>query len=160
MPSASGSGSLLEAGVNYNADDWARVGAEASLEFLATANLNRGVDLGLGVEALARLDGAIRQYIAADVNGKAHAAARVRAQVQMPLDLFDEAGIAVRLDAVAEAAAGVELGIGLAVGDFLKLAGRDPRLAGAPMELLKIFLDELTFEGGVMAKASAAAMAY
>lgn len=160
MPSVDGSGNLLAAGANYNADDWASVGAEASLDMLATANLNRGIDLGLGVEALARLDGAIRQYIAADVNGQAHAAARVRAQVQMPLDLFDEAGIAVRLQAIAEAAAGVQLGIGLSVDDFLSLAGDDPRLRGAPMELLKIFLEELTFQGGVMAKAAAAAMAY
>ena len=160
MPSIDGSGSLLAAGANYNADDWASVGAEASLDLLATANLNRGIDLGLGVEALARLDGAIRQYIAADVNGQAHAAARVRAQVQIPLDLFDEAGIAVRLQAVAEAAAGVQLGIGLAFEDFLALAGNDPRLQGAPMQLLRIFLEELTFQGGVMAKAAAAAMAY
>ena len=78
----------------------------------------------------------------------------------MPLDLFDEAGIAVRLQAVAEAAAGVQLGIGLAIEDFLALAGNDPRLRGAPLELLKIFLDELTVQGGVMAKAAAAAMAY
>ena len=91
---------------------------------------------------------------------QAHAAARVRAQVQMPLDLFDEAGIAVRLQAIAEAAAGVQLGIGLNIGDFLALAADDPRMRGAPMELLKIFLDEFTFQGGVMAKAAAAAMAY
>ena len=160
MPSFDGSRNLLAAGANYNADDWARIGAEASLDLLATANLNRGVDIGLGVEALARLDGTIRQYIAADVNGQAHAAARVRAQVQMPLDLFDEAGIAIRLQAIAEVAAGVQLSIGLTVEDFLALAGNDPRLRGTPMALLKIFLDEFTFQGGVMAKASAAAMAY
>jgi hypothetical protein len=160
MPTVDGSRNLLTAGANYNAGDWASVGAEASLDFQATANLNRGVDVALGIEAMARLDGAIRQYLAADVNGQASAAARVRAQVQMPLDLFDEAGIAVRLQAVAEAAAGVQLGIGLKIGDFLALAGTDPRLRGAPIELLKIFLDEFTIQGGVMAKAAAAAMAY
>jgi len=76
MPGVDGSGSLLTAGANYNAGDWASLSAEASFDFLATANLNRGVDLGLGVEALAWLDGAIRQYIAADINGQAHAAAQ------------------------------------------------------------------------------------
>lgn len=59
----------------------------------------------------------------------------------MPLDLFDEAGIAVRLQAVAEAAAGVQLAIGLNIGDVLQLAGNDPRLRGVPVELLKIVLD-------------------
>jgi len=160
MPTVGGTRKLLTAGAGYNAGDWASVGAEASLDFLAVANLNRGVDIGNGVEALAQLDGAIRQYIAADVHSQAHAVARVRAQVQMPLDLFDEAGIAVRLQAVAEAAVGVELAIGLDVGDFLVLAGSDPRLRGAPLAMLKIFLDEFTIQGGVMAKAAASAMAY
>ncbi|MDT4898052.1 MAG: hypothetical protein QOH25_3129 [Acidobacteriota bacterium] len=160
MPTVDGSRTLLAAGADYSAGDWATLGAEASLDFEATANLNRGVDIGLGVEALARLDGSIRQYLAADVNGQAHAAARVRAQVQMPLDLFNEAGIAIRLQAVAEAAVGVQLAIGLDIGDFLELAGNDPRLRGVPLELLKIFLDEFTIQGGVMAKAAAAAMAY
>ena len=124
MPTVDASRSLLAAGANYNAGDWATVGAETSLDFLATASLNRGLDIGIGIEALARLDGAIRQNIAADVTGQAHAAARVRAQVQMPLDLFDEAGVAVRLQAVAEAAAGVQLGIGLNIAHHPDLPDR------------------------------------
>lgn len=160
MPTVDVSRSLLTAGANYNAGDWADVGAEGSLDLLAAAQLNRGIDLGLGVEALANLEGGIRKYIAADLNGQAHAAARVRAQVQMPLDLFDESGFAIRLQAVAEAAAGVQLAIGLSIGDFIALAAEDPRLKGAPIELLKIFFDEFTIQGGVMAKAAVAAMAY
>lgn len=160
MPTVDESRSLLSAGASYNAGDWASVGAETSLEMLAVADLNRGVDIGVGIEALASLDGAIRQYLAADINGRAHAAARVRAQVQMPMDLFGEAGLAIRLQAIAEAAAGVELAIGLDIGSFLALAGEDPRLKGVPFELLKIFLDEFSIQGGVMAKAAASAMAY
>jgi hypothetical protein len=100
MPTVDGSRALLSAGANYSAGDWASVGAEAGLDLLAVAQLNRGIDLGLGVEALANLEGSIRKYLAADVNGQAHAAARVRVQVQIPLDLFDESGIAVRLQAI------------------------------------------------------------
>ena len=160
MPTVDGSRNLLTAGAGYVAEDWASAGAEISIDMVAAANLSRGIDIGLGVEALARLDGTIRQYLAADLNGRAHAAARVRAQIQVPLDLFDDVGIAVRLQAVAEAAAGVQLAIGLSIGDFLALAGDDPRLRGVPIELLKVFLDEFTIQGGVMAKASASAMAY
>lgn len=160
MATVDGSRPLLSAGAGYTAGDWASVGAEASLDLLATASLNRGIDLGLGVEALANLEGSIRQYIAGDINAQAHAAARVRAQVQIPLDLFAESGFAVRLQAVAEAAAGVQLAIGLSVGDFLALAAQDERMQGAPLELLKVFLDEFTIQGGIMGKIAAAAMAY
>ena len=45
MPSVDGSGNLLSAGANYNAGDWATVGAETSLDLVAVANLNRGVDI-------------------------------------------------------------------------------------------------------------------
>lgn len=160
MATVDGSRELIGAGADFKAGDWASVGAEASLDLLAVADLNRGIDLGLGVEALARLDGAVKKFIAADIHGQAHAAARVRAQVQIPLDLFDEAGMAVRLQAVAEAAAGVQLGIGLSIDDFLALAGSDERLRGVPFELLKVFLDEFEIQGGVMAKVAVAAMAY
>jgi hypothetical protein len=160
MPNVSASKNVLAAGAGYQAGDWGQVGAQASLDIQAVADFSRGFDLQLGAEALVGLDGAVREYLAADVQGEAHAAARVRAQVQVPLDLFDEAGLAVRLQAVAEAAAGVTLAIGLKVGDFLQLANADDRMRGVPLELLKAFLAEFTIQGGVMAKAAAAAMAY
>jgi hypothetical protein len=160
LPTVDASKNVLSAGVGYQAGDWAEVGAQASLDVQAVAAFSRGFDVKLGAEAIVRLDGAIHQYLAADVNAQAHAAARVRAQVQVPLDLFDEAGLAVRLQAIAEASAGVTLAIGLDVGDFLALAGADQRLRGVPLELLKVFLAEFSIQGGVMAKASAAAMAY
>jgi len=160
MPSVDGSKNILTSAAGYQAGDWASVGAQGSLDFQATADFSRGFDVQLGAEAIVRLDGAIREYLAADVTGQAHAAARVRAQVQVPLDLFNEAGLAVRLQAVAEASAGVTLAIGLQVGDFLRLAGADDRMRGVPLELLKAFLAEFTIQGGVMAKVSAAAMAY
>src|SRR4030095_13704282 len=135
MPTVDESRSLLAAGASYNAGDWASVGAETSLDMIAVANLDRGVDIGLGVEALARLDGVIRQYIAADVNGQAHAAARVRAQVQMPLVLFDQTGPPGTVPAGAGGAVGAKRGIALALGDSLALAGSDPRLRKIPIEL-------------------------
>jgi hypothetical protein len=134
MPTVDGSRPLLTAGATYKAEDWANFGAEFNLDLLAVAQLSRGIDLGLGVEALANLEGSIRKYLTADVNGQAHAAARVRAQVQMPLDLFDEAGVAVRLQAVAEASVGVQLAIGLSIGEFLDLAAQDSRMAGGQPE--------------------------
>ncbi|MCA3875692.1 MAG: hypothetical protein IOC41_20705 [Burkholderia sp.] len=160
MPTVDASKNVLTAAAGYEVGDWASVGAQASLDAQAVAAFSRGLDLQLGAEAIVRLDGAISEYLAADLNAQAHAAVRVRAQVQVPLDLFDEAGLAIRLQAMAEASAGVTLAVGLQVGDFLQLAGADPRMRGIPLELLKAFLAEFSIQGGVMAKASAAAMAY
>ncbi len=160
MPTVDANKNILSAGASYAADDWASVGAEASLDFQLEAQLRRGIDLGIGAEAGVRIEGGLQKYLSADVQGQASAAARVRAQVEVPLDLFDEAGLAIRLQAIAEAAAGVSLGIGLKVGDFIALAETDPRMRGVPLDLLKVFLHELEIQGGVMAKAAAAAMAY
>jgi len=160
MPDVDASRSLLNASADYQADDWGNFGGGASLDLKATAELRRGIDLELGAQALVGLDASVAKFLAVDIHGQANAAARVRAQIQVPLDLFREAGLAVRLQAVAEAAAGIELGIGLDIGDFLALAESDPRMQGVPLRLVKIFLDEAKIEGGVFAKAAAAAMAY
>jgi hypothetical protein len=160
MATIDGSTSILQANANYQAFDWARAGAGAQLDLLATAELKRGIDLELGAEALVSLDASLSKFLALDLRGQASAAARVRAQVQVPIDLFDEAGLVVRLQAVAEAAAGIELGIGLDAGDFIVLAGQDVRIRGVGLRLLAILLEEAQIQGGVMAKAAAAAMAY
>lgn len=160
MATVDASKKILTAGADYSAEDWARVGAEAALDFKAQAQLLRGFDLGIGADAGVRIEGGLQKFLSADVQGQANAAAGVRAQVQVPLDLFNEAGLAIRLQAIAEAAAGVSLAIGLKAGDFLALAGQDPRMRGVPIELLKVFLHELNIEGGVMAKVAVAAMAY
>ena len=84
----------------------------------------------------------------------------LEAEIQLPIDLFDEAGMAIRLQAVAKAGASVSLAIGLSIGDFLALARSDPKMQGVALELLTVFLDELTIQGGVLAEAAFSAMAY
>ena len=154
--------SLLGGNASYQASDWGQASASAKLDLLATAELRRGINLGLGAESLVQLSGSVRKFIAADATAQANAAVRVQAQVQVPLDLFSEAGFALRLQAVAEAAAGITVGIGLTVGDFLALAGADPRMEGAPLRLLALLLEpgQVTITAGVKAKAAASAMAY
>jgi hypothetical protein len=160
MPAVSASGAILSGSATYEATDWASVGGGGSLDLLAAARLERGIDLALGAEALVGLDASVAKFIAADLKGQANAAARVRAQVQVPLDLFNEAGLAIRLQAVAEAAVGVELDIGLSAADFVELAAADPRMRGVALRLLTALLAEAKIQGGVRAKAAVAAMAY
>jgi len=160
VPEVNAGGQVLGASANYEAEDWGSASGNAELDLKASADLTRGIDLELGAEALVGLDASVSKFLSVDVQGQANAAARVRAQIQVPLDLFDECGLAIRLQAVAEAAASIQLGIGLDLGDFLALAQADPRMDGISIRLLKIFLDEAQISGGVRAKAAAAAMAY
>jgi len=160
MPSLDLNQSLLSAGADYRAGDWLSVGASADLAINAGARLERGLDLELGIGVMGSLDAAFRKFLAADLQARAQASARLKGQVQVPIDLFGEAGLAVRLQAVAEAGASVRLAIGLSIGDFIALAQTDPHIQGVALELLIIFLEELNIQAGVLGKVAYSAMAY
>lgn len=160
MPAIDANLNILSASANYTAGNWASVGAQGSLDIQIGAAFRRGFDLQIGAEALVKLDASIRKFLAVDAQAFATASAGVRAQLQTPIDLFSEAGAALRLQAQAQAAAGVQLGIGLSVRDFLAIVDNDPRLRGAPARLVRVLLEEATVRGGVLAKAAFAAMAY
>ncbi|TXL71458.1 hypothetical protein FHP25_29970 [Vineibacter terrae] len=124
------------------------------------AELRHGVAFDLGLGAYVNLDAKFQKYVAAELTGQAMAEVRVTGQVQVPLNLFEEIGLAVRLKLAAEAAAGVSLRLGLSAGELLSLVQTDLRVQGLPLKLFMIFLDEATFGGGLYAKAAASAMAY
>lgn len=150
---------VFQAGANV-ATDWAQAGGHAQADFAAGAQFKRGINLDLSIQALAQVDASVARFLSAELSGQASASASVKAQIQAPMNLFGEIGIAVRLQAVAELAAAVQVGIGLKVGDFLELAGSDPRMQGLPTSLLRVFLSEIKVGGGVYAKAALTAQAY
>ena len=128
--------------------------------FSAEAELRRGVNFDLGLEALAELDASLRRFLAGSLEADVHGTLRVRGQMQTPLNLFKESGAIVRLQAAAELAAGASLTLGLSVGDFLDLVKQDPAMQGLPYRLLEVFLEEVTIGAGVYGKAALSAMAY
>lgn len=142
------------------ANDWGSISAGAGFDFRGNIEARRGIDIDLGLMAIANLDASFSEYVAGDLSGQALAQASIRGQIQLPLNLFDEIGVAVRLQAVAELAAGIRLGLGLSIGDFLELAADDPHLDGVPSRLLMIFLEEVELKAGFYAKAALSAMAY
>ncbi len=139
---------------------WANANAGAGSELSFSAAFKRGINLNIGAAIFADIDVAVQKFIAAKLAGEAHAQANLTAQLQMPMNLFDEAGVAIRLEAKAEAAAGVSFTIGLSIGDFLDLIANDPKMKGIPEKLLIIFLEEATIQAGGYAKVAASAMAY
>ena len=143
MPGQSFDRDVFAAGASA-ATDWASVEAAANVGFRGNIEANRGIDIDLGLMGIANLDASISRFLAADLQGTASAQASVRAQLQMPMNLFKEVGLAVRLQAIAELAAGIRLGLGLKLSHFLELAQADQRMAGLPADLLLILLDEST----------------
>jgi hypothetical protein len=142
------------------ATDWAQVGGNAQVSISAGAQVNRGINFDLGVSALASVDAGVGKFLSAELSGQASASASVTAQIQVPMNLFGEIGFAVRLQAIAELAAAVQVSLGLKVGDFLELAGNDPNMRGLPVELLRVFLSEIDIKASLYAKAALTAQAY
>ena len=159
MPGIDFSTPLLGAGAQAK-NEWASASARTSLTFTGAAQFRRGINVEIGVEALATADAAFQQFLAASIRGNAFAKAHAKLQLQLPLNLFAEAGLAVGAEAAAQAAAGLEAGLGLSVGDFVQLAKADPASAGLPLYLLLILLEEVSLGGKFEVHVAAAAMAY
>ena len=102
--------SVFEASADA-AEEWGAIRGGASLKFDGNVSARRGIDIDLGLMAIVNLDASFSQYLAADLSGQAQAQASIRGQIQLPINLFDEIGVAVRLQAIAEVAAGVRLGL-------------------------------------------------
>jgi hypothetical protein len=156
---ASISDKLLGAGAEAK-NEWAEASAATSLEFTGEAQFRRGVEVQIGLNALATASAGLSRFVDTTVRGNAFAEATASLQYQLPLNLFDEFGLAVGAQAVAQAAAGIEAGLGLAVGDFLALVRNTAESAGLPADLVALLLEEAVVGGTFEVHVAAAAMAY
>ncbi|MCA9290694.1 MAG: hypothetical protein KDA25_06175 [Phycisphaerales bacterium] len=142
------------------ATDWGSISGSAMVKVPIDLQLNRGLKLELGIQALARVDARFQKFISAQLAGQVQAQARVQGQIQMPMNLFREVGFAVRLQAILEASAGIQVGIGLNIGDFIELAHSQFQLRGLPMTLFRIFMEEVDIGISLFAKVAYTAQAY
>ncbi|MGX4583236.1 hypothetical protein [Paenibacillus chitinolyticus] len=132
---------------------WDQVKGSRKVEYSATRR--RGVDLNVG--AAEKFVAKMKNVpVFAQVGGEV----TFRAQAQAPLDIFDEAGLAVRLQAIARLAAGIGLRPRMSVRDLTDAVGGLPDMKGAPMELFGLLLEEITIQGEMHAQAAVAIMAY
>lgn len=142
------------------ASDWGEAKGSAQVKLPANLQLNRGAAVELGLMGYLRGEAAFQKYIAAQVTGQIGAQARVKGQIQMPMNLFREVGFAVRLQAIAEVSAGIEAGVGISIGDFIDLAKSQLQLRGLPLQLFTIFMEEVDIGASLSAKAAFTAQAY
>ncbi|MBI3108898.1 MAG: hypothetical protein HYY95_25560, partial [Candidatus Rokubacteria bacterium] len=159
MPSLDLSKSVFSAG-GTAATDWGAASGSAEVTVRGAAELKRGINLDVGAQVLASVDLGLSQFLTAQLSGEAQAQAALTAQVQVPMNLFGEVGLAVRLEAIAELAAAVRASVGLSIGDFIALVEQTPEMAGLPAQLFRVFLEEVEVSAGLFAKAALTAQAY
>jgi hypothetical protein len=152
---AQASANLFSISASSPSDGRAHGAALAYGSARAGFTLHRGLDTQVSFEAQAHADASIRDVIAGSVAGGVDVGAGLGLRLAFPLDLFEQAGVVARLQAQAEAAAFVQVQLGLqlaAVQDLVR-----ERFQGPMRELCDIFLDEATLEAGVWARAAFAA---
>ncbi|EPF11113.1 hypothetical protein ICA_02800 [Bacillus cereus BAG1O-3] len=130
-------------------------------EVILSDEMDRGINYNIGASILANLDNLLKKYLRLNnlhigVQGKLN----LQGQVQTPLDLYEEAGLAIRLQAVAEISAVAALTFELKTQELLEQLQQKPELQGFPAQLCEVFLEESTLKGGIFGKASLSLMAY
>jgi hypothetical protein len=151
--------SLLGAGASAQ-NDWASASAQTALNFTGQAQFKRGFIVAIGLDALASADAGLSKFVAATVRGNAFAEAQASLQLRFPLNLFDRFGLELGAQAKAQAAAGIEVGLGLKIGDFIQLVRQNSEAVGLPLELILLLLEEVDISGIVEVHVAASAMAY
>jgi hypothetical protein len=124
----------------------------------AVANLDRGVDLKAEIDVATKLSADLQKLLVANVTGGADAAAMLQLEVAFPIDLFEKAGVIAQLTAEAEAAAWITAEVGLDIETLEQMAR--VKLSGIWLELLELFLAELTVSAGIWAGVSFSAEVY
>jgi hypothetical protein len=150
---------LLGAGAGAKTD-WSRASASTALTFTGVGEFRRGFEVEIGLNAMASADAGLQKFIDASVRGNAFAEAKASLRCQLPLNLFDDFGVAVGAQAIAQAAAGIQAGLGISIGDFVALLRENPESLGLPLDLVMLLLEESTFGGNFFVNVSASAMAY
>lgn len=150
---------LVGAGARASTD-FANAQANARVEFNGNIELNRGFKAELGIGAFTEASAAFSKFINASIKGTAFAQASAGVQFQLPFNLFRDFGFIAKAQAIAEAGAGVEGGIGISVGDFIRIIERDPNMQGLPIKLIIMFLEEVDVSARFGISVSVAAKAH
>lgn len=122
----------------------------------------RGVNAGISVLAQAgvRIDDALKLWNGLDFFLNARLETSLKVQFQTPLNLFEEIGLAARVQAIARAAVGVGIESDITVGQILDRVTRKPEMDGLPGQILNILMDEVEIEGVMFAQLAIAVMGY
>ncbi|HKP51291.1 MAG TPA: hypothetical protein VJ183_01420 [Chloroflexia bacterium] len=118
---------------------------------------HRGFDLSASVDLEAAVGGEVGKGLKASVQAGAAAGAGLSVKAAFPLDLFTVAGVVARVRAQAAASAFLRASVSLDSAVFS--ASLKGKLSGTWLELVDIFLSELSLGAGLWGKVAVAAEA-
>ncbi|AWV33846.1 hypothetical protein [Paenibacillus odorifer] len=123
-------------------------------------SMRRGMNYKLGAQAMAQINNLLNKWAELKILGSAEVSLLLQVQIQTPLDLFDEAGLAGRLQAVLKAAVAAGLSMNMTVKELLKILKNKPSGNGLSGELIELLLEESKLEGYLYAQFAVGFMAY
>jgi len=129
-------------------------------EITGRAEIRRGMDLQASIAQVQQIRLLLDKWTDLTLFLRASAEVRVRAQGQVPLNLFTEAGLALRLEAIVKAGVAVGLSFRMTVGQLLDRLGEKPEVKGLVESLLELFLEEVGLYGEVHGQVAVSAMAF
>ncbi|MBY0598976.1 hypothetical protein [Bacillus bingmayongensis] len=141
---------------------WDEIKGQKLVQIKTSNEKRRGYDEGFDITAKQeqKINVQLTKWTELDFFLKAMAEVSLRVQAQTPLNLFDEAGVAIRLQALAKAAIAIGIESNLTVDELKRSLLAQPEMSGLPGKLIELILDEVILEGVLYAQAAVAIMAY
>ncbi|HWI65362.1 MAG TPA: hypothetical protein VNT75_26315 [Symbiobacteriaceae bacterium] len=124
------------------------------------AEIRRGINLEVSYEHLQDMSVLLDKWMNLELFVKGSAKVTVQAQAQVPLDFFAEAGLAVRLQAIAKAGVAVGLRFSMTIGQLVDRMIPLAEAGGVLPQLIGIFLDDVRLYAELHGQVAVSAMAF
>ncbi|MGC3792247.1 hypothetical protein [Priestia aryabhattai] len=146
---------------------WDEIPGNEMVSVIVQNEIHRGFNLNVSASKYDYINLLMSRWAEFRLFAYAKAEATLQAQAQTPLNLFNamhepraEAGLAVRIQAIARAAVGIGLNLSMTPEEIIEKLHQHPHVKGLFGELLSTFLEETTLVGSAYAQVAVAIMAY
>ncbi|PFC90481.1 hypothetical protein [Bacillus cereus] len=124
------------------------------------SELHRGFNFNIGATQYTYIETLLNKWRQLQIFAYSKNEARVQAQIQTPLNLFKEAGLAARIQAFASVSFGVGLSLNMIPQDLKNKAKDSLESDTLFRSLVDIAIDNINFIGGLYGNVAVGAMAY
>jgi hypothetical protein len=142
---------------------WSQIPGDNEIKIQAKSELRRGFNFDVSASESAKynlIQPLLNKWSKLKLFSYAELNAELQAQLQAPLNLFVEAGLAARLQAMARVAVGFGLSLEMKPNELLNKLKQRPDMEGFLGDLAEIFLEETDLVAELYGEAAVAIMAH